>query len=236
MKLLALIPARGGSKRIPNKNMRWLGGKPLISWTIEIAKQIPEFADILVSTDSEAIAQYAKKQGTLVPWLRPTELSSDVANSIDVCLHAIDWYEKENGKIDGVMLLQPTSPFRSTFNLKRSIELFKTQPQKSVVSFSTAASHPMWCYRINDHSLIPYIEFTAKMARSQDLPAAYVPNGSIYLANTDYLRRWKSFIGKETNPIIIDEYSENIDIDTEDDWKLAEYILGKLQSEKKNKP
>jgi CMP-N,N'-diacetyllegionaminic acid synthase len=95
MKILVLIPARGGSKRLPGKNIRLLGDRPLIVWTIDLAKNIPKICDILVSTDDIAIAEVASKAGALVPWLRPAELATDTATSVDVCLHALDWYEKE---------------------------------------------------------------------------------------------------------------------------------------------
>jgi CMP-N-acetylneuraminic acid synthetase len=113
VKILALIPARGGSKRLPGKNIRILQEKPLIVWSIEVAKGIPEICDILVSTNDLAILSVCKEAGALVPWLRPASLATDEASSIDVAIHALDWYESEKGAIDGVMLLQPTSPFRS---------------------------------------------------------------------------------------------------------------------------
>ena len=127
MKILALITARGGSKRILRKNIRPLGGKPLIVWSINIAKDIAEIVDILVSTDDPKISEVAKNAGAMVPWLRPPELATDTASPVDVCLHALEWYEKENGKIDGLMLLQPTSPFRSRDTILRGNELVREQ-------------------------------------------------------------------------------------------------------------
>ncbi|HIF59709.1 MAG TPA: acylneuraminate cytidylyltransferase family protein, partial [Rhodospirillales bacterium] len=124
MRILALITARGGSKRIPGKNIRPLGGKPLIVWSINVAKDIAGIVDILVSTDDKNILEIAKSAGALVPWSRPPELATDTASSVDVCLHALAWYEKEIGRIDGLMLLQPTSPFRSRKSVLRGIELF----------------------------------------------------------------------------------------------------------------
>ncbi len=124
MRILAVIPARGGSKRLPRKNIRPLGGIPLIFWSINAAKGISEICDILVSTDDPEIAEVTKNTGALVPWLRPRELATDTAQSVDVCLHALEWYEKEKGKVDGLMLLQPTSPFRTRGSILRGIELF----------------------------------------------------------------------------------------------------------------
>ena len=102
MKILALIAARGGSKRLPGKNIRLLGGKPLIVWSIDVARDIPEICDILVSTDSPAISEICKDAGIVVPWLRPVKLATDKASSVDVALHALEWYEAEKGEIDGL--------------------------------------------------------------------------------------------------------------------------------------
>ena len=108
MRILALIAARGGSKRLPGKNMRLLGGKPLIIWSIDVAKNIPDICDILVSTDDPAIAAVCTEAGAYVPWLRPAELSTDTASPVDVALHALDWYRAKKGSVDGLLLLQPT--------------------------------------------------------------------------------------------------------------------------------
>ena len=125
MKILALIPARGGSKRLPRKNVLPLGGKPLIVWSIDVAKDIPEICDILVSTDDSEIAEISKKAGALVPWLRPADLATDDSSSIDVVLHALNWYEREKQTIHGILLLQPTSPFRSQATKIKFIKIFK---------------------------------------------------------------------------------------------------------------
>jgi len=225
MRLLALVPARGGSKRVPNKNIRPLGGKPLIAWTIDVARSALEVADVLVSTDSPAIAQAAQLAGALVPWLRPAELSTDTATSIAVCMHALDWYEKEKGAVDGLLLLQPTSPFRSAESVRRGAALFSAHPQQSVASFSPAESHPMWCYRIHGERVQPFMDGTGKPTRSQDLPPAYVINGAFYAASPDYLRQHHSFLGPDTVPLVMDDARETIDIDTEWDWTLAETML-----------
>lgn len=224
MKLLALIPARGGSKRVVNKNIRLLGDKPLITWTIEAARGAPELVDVLVSTDSPAIAQAAELAGALVPWLRPAELSTDTATSMAVCLHALDWYEKENGPVDGLLLLQPTSPFRTNASIRRAIEMFVRNPQQSVVSLSAAESHPMWCYRVDGNGITPFMDDDNRPNRSQDLPPAYVINGAIYIASPAYLRMHDGFIGPDTVPFLMDEKFEALDIDDEWDWKMAEFF------------
>ena len=131
MKILALILARGGSKRLPGKNIRILGGKPLIVWSLDVAQDIAEICTTLVSTDDLEIAKVCKEAGALVPWLRPAELSTDTAGSVDAALHALDWYEKEYGMVDGILLLQPTSPFRTKETVRKGIELFKENGIKS---------------------------------------------------------------------------------------------------------
>lgn len=225
MKLLALIPARGGSKRVLNKNIRPLGGKPLIAWTIEAALGAPELADILVSTDSPAIVQAAEAAGALVPWLRPSELATDTATSMAVSMHALQWYEQEKGPVDGLLLLQPTSPFRTTASIRRAIERFSAYPQQSVVSFSPAVTHPMWCYRVDGNAIVPFMAGGDRTTRSQDLPPAYVINGAIYIASPAYLKQRGSFLGSDTVPFIMDDDRETLDIDTEWDWMLAENLL-----------
>jgi CMP-N,N'-diacetyllegionaminic acid synthase len=221
MKILALIPARGGSKRVPNKNILALNGKPLINWTIDAALGITEIVDVLVSTDSEVIAEIARSAGAMVPWLRPSHLATDTATSVAVCIHALDWYEKEKGHVDGLILLQPTSPFRRIESIQRGIKLFSEDFHRSVVSFSPARSHPMWCYSLLDGSIKPFLVSKEEQMRSQDLLPAYVINGLIYIASPKYLRINKSFVGQDTRPMIIDDLIECIDVDTEQDFDLA---------------
>jgi CMP-N,N'-diacetyllegionaminic acid synthase len=224
MKLLALVPARGGSKRVPNKNIRELGGKPLIQWTLDAALGIPEIADVLVSTDSPEIAKIAKEAGALVPWLRPAELASDTATTLSVCRHALEWYEHHNGSVDAILLLQPTSPFRTQESIVRAIDLFRVHPERSIVSFSSAESHPLWCYRIQEDMVQPFVEGSQKPTRSQDLPSVYVINGAIYIASPAYLNQHGSFIGRDTVPLIMEDMNESLDIDTEMDWNFAQFL------------
>jgi CMP-N,N'-diacetyllegionaminic acid synthase len=222
MRVLALIPARGGSKRLPGKNVKLLGGNPLIVWSIAVSKNIESICDILVSTDKQDIADVASNAGALVPWLRPAHFAGDKASSVDVALHALDWYESEKGKVDGLLLLQPTSPFRSRKTVLRGLSLFKKNKYCSVIGVSPSESHPMWCFRIENGLLIPYIDNSLSSLRSQDLPPAYTPNGSFYLISPKELRSTKSFYSQKTLPLLMESFYENIDIDTEWDWKIAE--------------
>jgi CMP-N-acetylneuraminic acid synthetase len=224
VRILAVITARGGSKRVPGKNIRPLGGKPLIEWSIDVAKNNADISDILVSTDDLAVAEVARRAATLVPWLRPAELSTDSAASVDVCLHALDWYEGARGKVDGLMLLQPTSPFRTRETVMRGIDLFRGNSRRSVIGVSPALSHPLWCVEVNGNSIRPFIERGDASLRSQDLPPAYVMNGAFYLIQPDELRAGRSFRNDATLPLMIEDPAECIDIDTEWDWKIAQML------------
>jgi CMP-N,N'-diacetyllegionaminic acid synthase len=225
VKILALIAARGGSKRLPGKNIRLLGGKPLIAWSIQVAQRIDAIGDILVSTDSQSIGDVARRAGALVPWLRPAALATDEASSLDVCLHAIDWYENENGAVDGLLLLQPTSPFRRRDTLLRGIEQFQSCGRRPVIGVSPARSHPLWCFRVQGQTMLPFIDGAGLQMRSQDLPAAYAINGAFYLAEPRQLRERRSFYGPDMAPLIMQQPGESLDIDTEWDWRMAEAML-----------
>lgn len=144
MRILALITARGGSKRLLGKNIRILGGKPLVVWSIDVARGIPEICDILISTDDPSIADVCSDAGAYVPWLRPSVLATDTASSVDVALHALNWYEAEKGSVDGLLLLQPTSPFRTKNSVHRGIELFSKNGRQPVLGVSPTHAHPMW--------------------------------------------------------------------------------------------
>ena len=224
MRVLAVITARGGSKRLPRKNIRPLGGRPLIAWSIDAVRGLPDICDLLGSTDDEEIAQVARAAGASVPWLRPAELSSDTAGSVDVCLHALDRYEEEHGAVDGLLLLQPTSPFRRTATISRSLALFEPLPHRPVVSVSPAASHPLWCFRIEGEVMSPYIAREFEAIRSQDLPPAYVLNGALYLIQPDQLRATRTFCPPDVQPLVIETPWECLDIDTTWDWFVAQQI------------
>jgi CMP-N,N'-diacetyllegionaminic acid synthase len=225
MKILALITARGGSKRLPGKNIRILGDKPLIVWSIDVAKDIPEVCDILVSTDDTLIATECIKAGALVPWLRPAELATDTASSVDVALHALAWYENEVGPVDGLLLLQPTSPFRTKETMRNGIGLFGEHGLQPVLGVSPTHAHPMWTLKMDGEYLVPFMQDHGFGTRSQDLPPAFVVNGSFYLITPADLRTRRSFVGTKTIPLLVDSPQESLDIDTEWDFKMAEAIL-----------
>jgi CMP-N,N'-diacetyllegionaminic acid synthase len=196
----------------------------LIIWSINAARGIPEICDIMVSTDDAAIAEISRNAGALVPWLRPEELATDTATSADVALHALDWYEAERGSVDGLLLLQPTSPFRSRETIERGIRLFHQNNCRAVIGVSPADSHPMWCFRIEGNQMKPFTEDGGTHLRSQDLPPAYVINGAFYSIAPNDLRCNRSFFNDAMVPLVINNPGESLDIDTEWDWKMADVI------------
>ena len=221
MRILALILARGGSKRVPGKNIRVLGPKPLLAWSIDAVKGMTEIVATLLSTDDAAIAEVAQRAGALVPWLRPAELATDSATSLDAALHALDWYQSQYGEVDGVLLLQPTSPFRSPQSVLRGIELYRAHGRRPVVGVSPTHSHPLWCFKIEGLTMRPYVDGGGLGVRSQDLPPAYIINGAFYLVDPEYLRATRSFFSDDMVPLVMPA-EEGIDIDTEWDWNVAE--------------
>lgn len=231
MKILALVPARGGSKRLPGKNTRVLGGKPLIEWSIQAAQGIPEIVDILVSTDDVGIGDIARKAGASVPWLRPAALATDDASSVDVAVHSLDYYEGLHGAVDGLLLLQPTSPFRSRETVLRGLEIFRANGFRPIVGVSLASDHPMWCFRVEGTSMKPFIEGDGVTQRSQGLPPAYALNGALYLISPSELRASHSFCTQDAIPLVMDDATECVDIDTEFDWQYARHVLDFNQSQ-----
>ena len=227
MNILALIPARGNSKRLHRKNIKILGGKPLINWTIDLVKNVPEVSAILVSTDDNEIAEISKAAGALVPWLRPSELSSDTATSADVVLHALNWYEGNVGVVDGILLLQPTSPFRTQRYIKEGISIFKKNMNSAVIGVTHTHTHPMWTMKINNSNLEPFIIGDGVDKRFQDLTAAYVINGSFYLISALNFHKHGSFFNSTMKPLINNSSYESLDIDTAEDFEMAEYFISK---------
>jgi N-acylneuraminate cytidylyltransferase len=217
--------ARGGSKRLPGKNIRILGDKPLIVWSIDAAKDIPEICDILISTDDKDIATVCEAAGAYVPWLRPSHLATDTSSSVDSALHALDWYEEKKGKVDGLLLLQPTSPFRTKKTVLRGIELFRNNSLKTVVGISPAHTHPMWTLKMEDGLLVPFMSKSGFGIRSQDLPPAFEVNGSFYLIRPTLLRERRSFMAGEVVPLLIESPQEALDIDTDWDFRVGEIIV-----------
>lgn len=230
MRILGLIPARCGSKRIPKKNMADLGGKPLINWTIDAAIESNIFCDILVSTDCLEIQEAAVSQGVKSPWLRPKTLASDDTKSIEVVLYELNKYEIENAKIDALMLLQPTSPFRKSSTIIKAKEIFEANNYGAVVSVRKNKNNHFADFRISNN-MLELIHFEQNIEiRSQNYTNTYSLNGSIYLSSPNSLREQNTLIPRELNPLIIEDDFENMDIDDFADLELANYYVNVTRS------
>ncbi|HIF9279607.1 TPA: cytidylyltransferase domain-containing protein [Photobacterium damselae] len=225
MKILAVIPARSGSKRLPNKNTLNLCGKPLIQWTIEAALDCEELDTIMVSTDCINIANIATSAGASVPYLRSSDLSSDTASSVDVVLDVIRYYESIKENFDVIILLQPTSPLRTKADIKKAIKIYKEKRADAVISISECDHSPLWCNTLPvDDSMDSFISEDIKLLRSQDLPSFYRLNGAIYLVNIDKFKEKKAFIINNSYALKMSKYS-SIDIDDAMDFEYAKSIM-----------
>lgn len=223
--VLALIPARGGSKGLPKKNILPLAGKPLIAWSIEQALQSNVFDKIIVSTDNEEIASVAEEYGATVPFMRPPELATDNAKGIDVVLHAIDWHMKKGEFYDLLLLLQPTSPLRSAVDIRQAVELYLDKNADAVVSVCESEHSPLWMNTIGpDLSMKDFLSAVNQNKNRQELGKYYRLNGAVYLAAWAYLKQQRSFFGKNTFAYIMPP-ERSVDIDHEMDYKFAEFLL-----------
>lgn len=226
-KILAVITARAGSKRLPNKNILDLAGKPLIAWTIQCAKKAKFISKIIVSTDSIKIKDIAEKYGAEVPFIRPKELATDSAKTISVLKHAILFY---NNKFDYILLLQPTSPLRETKDIDTAIELLGANTE-AIVSVCKTEHSPLWTNVLSeDLSMSNFMINENTNTHFQELPKYYRINGAIYLAKIDYFYQANGFIGNKTKAYIMPK-SRSIDIDTDIDF---EYCKNILNNEKKD--
>lgn len=226
--ILAIVPARGGSKTIPGKNIKKLHGKPLIAWTIEPALECNFLDKIIVSTDDHEISEISKKYGADVPFLRPNEISEDNSPTIDAVIHTLDSLKNSGFNPDVIVLLQPTSPLRTVKDIETALKLFfKDKTCNSVVSVSEYDHSPYWSLKIEKGYLKPSFGDKYFRMRRQDLPNLYIPNGSIYISSTKDLKKFRGFFGDKIIPYVMPK-ERSVDIDTIMDFKLAELILGEL--------
>ncbi len=222
-RILALIPARGGSKGIKDKNIVDVAGKPLISYSIEAALHSKYVDDIVVTTDSEKIAEVAKNHGARVPFLRPAHLASDTAKTIDAVVHAIEELKKLGQSYDVLLLLQPTQPLRTSADIDGAIELFFENNQKSLVSVSPVDDHPLLIRTISDEGNLVNLLKSNSTCRRQDMPDYYCVNGCIYLNKVSEVDKDLSFNDNKMAYIMPKERA--VDIDEPRDLLLAEYYL-----------
>jgi CMP-N,N'-diacetyllegionaminic acid synthase len=232
-RVLAIVPARGGSKRLPRKNVLPLAGRPLIDWSIRAALDSGVCVDVLVSTDDAEIADVARRSGALVPWLRPTELSHDTAATVPVLAHALAWYEQQHGAVDTVLLLQPTSPFRTAVSVRAACAKFASQagqPLHPVVSVGPIANHPAWTFYLHDDAMEPCLGWEQVSMRSQDLPPAYGLNGALYVIPAADVRAGAAIVRPGVIAYLMLDRVEGLDIDTPDDWNEAERLAPRLNA------
>ncbi len=221
MKTLYLIPARGGSKGIPHKNIKLLNGKPLIQYSIEVAKKLASDDDICISTDDKEIIQVVESLGLKVPFVRPAKYATDTATSNDVILHALRFYEERGVHYDIVILLQPTSPLRTVDHVKEALDLYTTDVDM-VVSVKPSSAAYLMCKEGASGYLEPVVN--SGVTRRQDMPAFYEYNGAVYVINVNALKE-KGLGGfTKEKKYVMDEES-SWDIDTMMDWKIIEMIL-----------
>jgi CMP-N-acetylneuraminic acid synthetase len=235
MRILTIIPARGGSKGVPEKNIKLLDGKPLLSYTIEIALQSKFLTEVIVSSEDDKINEIAKTLGVQVPFVRPTELAQDNTPTIDVIIHALEWYKNKNIFFDAVCLLQVTSPFRTVAFLDKAIEKFIQTGCDSLVSVQKVPHefNPHWAFEVNDDGNLKIATGeTEIISRRQELPMAYHRDGSVYITKTEVLLQQHSLYGKSISYIESDP-EFYINIDTLDDWEKAESMI---KNKKNNKP
>lgn len=226
IKVLAFIPARAGSKRVKNKNIKFLNGKPLIAYTIEAAKDSNCTNRIVVSTDSEEIASVARQYGAEAPFLRPQNISRSDSTEMQFFEHALDWFLKnENYVPDLIVLLYPTSPFRKAKSIDRAVkEMIKHPEADSLRSIKLCSEHPYKMWVEEDGYLKPFVKGACPTIHTfsyQLLPTVYIQNASIYITKPSTLREKKSPTGDIILPFIMDD-TESIDINNPIDFEIAE--------------
>jgi CMP-N,N'-diacetyllegionaminic acid synthase len=213
-RVLAVIPARGGSKGVPGKNIRRVQNRPLIAWTVEAAQAAQAIDRVVLSSDDDAIMTVARSLGCEVPFRRPAALATDTATSVDVMLHALDALPG----FDIAVLLQPTSPLRTAIDIDAACARYEVSGCGSCVSVAPVEQSPYWMYRLRDDlSLDPLVPLPDDVTRRQDLPPVFALNGAIYISDAASLRRRRTFITRHTVAHVM-PLARSIDIDTEADF------------------
>jgi CMP-N,N'-diacetyllegionaminic acid synthase len=219
-RVLGIIPARGGSKRLPGKNVMPLQGKPLIAWTIEAGLTATCIDRLILSTDDAEISKVALEYGCEVPFARPPEFATDEASSLDVVRHALS-------QIPGFthfVLLQPTSPLRRASHIDEAFQLMCAAGTSACVSMRKSTESPYWMYTIREDGYISPVASDLTSNRKQELPETYIPNGAIFISRIDKFLFEKSFYSNNTIPYLM-SFQDSVDIDTLEDFKLVESLL-----------
>ncbi|MYL62244.1 acylneuraminate cytidylyltransferase family protein [Bacillus hwajinpoensis] len=222
---LAVIPARGGSKGIPNKNIVDVHGKPLIQYTIDAALQSKYIDKVVVSTEDEAISNVARKCGAEIPFIRPMELASDNAKTIDTVIHALKTMEQEGSKFDYVVLLQPTQPLRESWHIDESIEKILFSKTDGLVSVSKVNDHPILVRTLNDKDEVSRILEENSTVRRQEFPDYYKVNGAIYINRVNESFTEETSLNDNKLAYVMDG-KYDLDIDETLDLELLRLVLG----------
>jgi CMP-N,N'-diacetyllegionaminic acid synthase len=227
MRILGIIPARGGSKGVPRKNIKLLNGKPLLQYTTEIALESQYLTDVILSSEDKQIITVAESLGIQVPFIRPLALADDQTPTIDVIIHALEWYGNQAIFFDAVCLLQVTSPFRTVKFLDKAITKFMNSGCDSLFSVQKVPHeyNPHWTFEVNPEGNLKIATGEEKIiSRRQELPDAYHRDGSIYITKTEVLLQQHSLYGKSTS--FIESSPEfHVNIDTLADWEKAEQMI-----------
>ena len=224
MKTLYVIPARGGSKGIPHKNIKPLAGKPLIGYSIDVARQLAADDDICLTTDDPDIAATAESMGLNVPFLRPASLATDTCGTYEVLIHALDFYRDRGIDYDTLVLLQPTSPMRTADDVRAAMALYSPDIDM-VVTVKEAASNPYYnCYDTDNDGFLHISKGDGGYTRRQDAPKVWEYNGAVYVINVESLRRMPlSAFTRRRMSVMPAERS--VDLDTPVDWLIAEKLI-----------
>ena len=229
MKILGLIPARGGSKGIPGKNIKLLGGKPLIQYAIQEALKCKLIDKVVVSTDSKKIADISLSLGAEVPFIRPAHLADDCSPTIDTVVHCLQFYQELGEGFDAVCLLQTTHPFRTSKDIESSIVKFKKDSADSLISVISVPHefNPHWVYVKDSIGNLRIATGEKKIiSRRQDLPDAFVRNGAIYITKSSVLLEENSLYGDRISAYKMSS-TDHVNLDTLDDWRKAKLIINR---------
>ena len=227
-RVLAIIPARSGSKGLPGKNIKLLNGKPLIGWTIDAAISSLFIDEVIVSTDGEEIAEISKKFGAKVPFLRPKDLAGDDSPRIDAILHCIDFLKSQNDVYDLVVYLQPTSPLRLASDIDSAIEMLDGEKMEAVISVCEVEHPPFWSNTIpKDGCIKNFLRPEYVGVNRQDLDVCYRLNGAVFVSGVEYLKVNGEFWGEKTFAYKMPT-ERSVDIDTEIDFKIAEVFMREI--------
>jgi len=227
--MIAIIPARGGSKGLPGKNIRILCGKPLIAYTIEAAKEAKCISKVIVSTDSEEIAETARAYGAETPFIRPESLSDDTASAVDVYLHAVDFLQKaEQTSIKTFMVLLPTAPFRTAQDIDRAYECFVKENAMTLISVREAETPASWYLVETPEARLKNAGFSSGsvMQNRQANTGYYIPNGAIYILDVALLREKRTYYCDHTIAFHMSR-EKSVDIDDLMDFEFAEFIMSR---------